>query len=263
MTSRSKGNDIPEKPTTPLPNGGANAAIRSLAPSRIGVSRLCALSRLALVVLGSSMDFMKGGRMTPRNMVCAFALTAGLIALPGSASAQTRHGLWFGMGGGYGSADATCDDCGSGQRENSGAAYLKGGYTINPHLLIGGEFGAWAKNYRFAEFEGNSTLTMYHVSGIATYYPQRTGGLFVKGGAGLALLNSQVKISNSSISTDMGKGPSFIIGGGYDIPVGRIALTPAVNYWYGRLGTVKMLGETFATNWHQNVLDVTFGVTFP
>jgi hypothetical protein len=186
-----------------------------------------------------------------------------LLAVPGSGSAQTRQGFWLGVGGGFGTAKATCDGCDSSQRENSGSAYLKGGYTINPHWLVGAEFGTWVKKYQFLEFEGDSTILLAHFSATATYYPQRTGGLFVRGGAGVSTLTSHVTTGNTLTSTNMGTGPSFIIGGGYDIPVGKIALTPAVNYWYGRIGDLTYQDQTFATKWAQNVVDFTFGVTFP
>jgi hypothetical protein len=104
---------------------------------------------------------------------------------------------------------------------------------------------------------------MYHVSGTATYYPRRSGGLFVKGGAGVALLDMTVKVSGSSVKADLGRGLGLVVGGGYDIPVGRISVTPAVNYWYGQPGDLKILGETLATNWKQNVVDFTIGITFP
>ncbi len=130
-------------------------------------------------------------------------------------------------------------------------------------MIIRAECGLWSKTYDFPELGGDATLNMYNASGTATYYPQRSGGLFVKGGAGVAFIDMSVKVAGSSLSADLGKRLGLIAGGGYDIPVGRIAITPAVNVWYGQLGDLKILGETFATHWKQNVVDFTIGISFP
>ncbi|MGE3707182.1 MAG: outer membrane beta-barrel protein [Vicinamibacterales bacterium] len=180
------------------------------------------------------------------------------------ASAQDRRGFTFGFGGGWGSANAECDDCGNGDREDSGAGYFKAGYALSPRVIVGFEANVWSKTYDLPGLEATSTVNMYNVSGTVTYYPQATGGFFVKGGGGGGFLNLEIKESGSTLSADMGKGPGFIAGAGYDIPLGRrVALTPAVNYWYGRMGNLRVLGETFATGWRQNVIDVTIGLTFP
>ena len=184
-------------------------------------------------------------------------------AYPSSALAQNRQGFWFGLGGGFGSANATCDDCDSSKRESSGAAYIKGGWTLNERVLIGAEFNLWSKKYAI-ERGVEATVNMYNASGTLTFYPSASGGFFVKGGGGVALVDTDVKASGSTVTVDLGKGPGLIAGAGYDIPLGgRIALTPAVNFWYGSLGDLKILGNTFTSNWKQNVLDITIGFTFP
>jgi hypothetical protein len=188
------------------------------------------------------------------------AATVAILAWPGDASAQTRKGFWFGAGGGYGGA-AACKEDGCGERKNSGVAYLQGGYTLNEQLLVGGEFGFWSKNYSSPTARDYQRVSMYSLTGTATYYPRRTGGLFAKGGAGIALIDSQVKAV--AVQPDLGKGLGLIVGGGYDIAVGTVAITPAFNYWYGRLGDLKISSRTFAFNHRQNVLTVTVGITVP
>jgi hypothetical protein len=68
-----------------------------------------------------------------------------LLAWSGDASAQTRKGFWFGGGGGYGDA-AACLEHACGERRGSGVGYLQGGYSLNEHLLVGGEFGFWSNH---------------------------------------------------------------------------------------------------------------------
>jgi hypothetical protein len=54
-----------------------------------------------------------------------------------------------------------------------------------------------------------------------------------------------------------------IAGAGYDFRVKKnLSITPAVNFWYGKPGNVPHDGEPLFTNWKQNVVDFTVGVTF-
>lgn len=203
--------------------------------------------------------------MSPNRIAFVAAVSLSLVLGSVDASAQERNGFSFGVGAGLGSADATCDDCGSGDRETSGSGYLKGGYALNEHLLLGVEFNLWTKTYDVPGFDNaSSTVNVYNVSGTMTFYPQASSGLFLKGGAGVSLLDLELKASGSTLTADVGKGPGLIVGAGYDIPVGRhVAITPAVNFWYGQIGDVKVLGESLATGWKHNVIDFTVGITFP
>ena len=191
-------------------------------------------------------------------VAAAFAL----LTWAADASGQTRNGFWFGAGGGYGAAQ-TCFQGGCGERKGSGVGYLQAGYTLNEQLLLGGELGFWSKRYPYQRVEDYARVSMYHLTGTAMYYPQRTRGLFVKGGAGMALIDSFVTTSGFAVDADLGKGLGLIIGAGYDIPVGPVAVTPAFNYWYGKIGDLKTGCETFAANHKQNVMALTVGVTIP
>jgi hypothetical protein len=82
--------------------------------------------------------------MTVRTFLLGVFVAASL--LPSRAIAQDRAGFWFGVGGGFGSAGVSCDDCGESNREGSGVAYFKGGWTINRQTLVGAEFNYWSKN---------------------------------------------------------------------------------------------------------------------
>lgn len=188
----------------------------------------------------------------------------GLLTAPGRASAQDRAGGWFGGGGGWGSADLTCDDCGSGgDREDSGVFYLNGGWTLNKHVLLGGEFNLWMKTFTDPDFAGNVDVNFYNLLGTATFYPSSTGGFFIKGGAGIAFFDMDVKDAGITATIDMGKGLGLIVGGGYDIPVGRIAIPVAVNYWYANTGDLTVMNQAVLTGVSHNVFTVTVGVKFP
>lgn len=183
---------------------------------------------------------------------------------PKAGYGQERQGFWIGVGGGYGSADASCDECGDDGRESSGAAYIKAGWTLNPRVLLGSEFNIWSKEVRDIEPNVDATLNIYHASATVTFYPQTSSGFFIKGGLGASFLDTEFKLRRTSIAVDFGTGFGLITGAGYDIPLGRrVSLTPAVNFWFGQLGHLEVEGETFVSDWKQNVIDITVGLTFP
>ena len=199
--------------------------------------------------------------MKPRGLVL-LVLTVVWLTMPSVSSAQDRQGFWFGVGGGYGSAGIRCDDCDDSGREGSGAFYLKGGWTVNPNVLVGGEFNFWSKETQL-DPEFKAAINMYNFSGTVTLYPKADAGFFVKGGAGVAVIDADISGLGSSMTIDLGTGFGFIVGAGYDIPLGRrVAITPAVNYWYGAPGDLKAMGTTLISNFKQNVFDVTIGITF-
>ena len=201
--------------------------------------------------------------MRTRIAVAAGALWMFVFLAVGQASAQEREGGWFGVGAGWGSADLTCDDCGSGgSRQNSGVFVVNGGYTVNPKVLVGAELNLWTKSYTDPELSGTVGVNFYNILGTATFYPARNG-FFLKGGAGVAFFDMDLKASGFSATVDMGKGLGLIVGGGFDIPAGRIAITPAVNYWYANTGDLTFEGETLLGGVKHNVITVTIGVKFP
>jgi autotransporter-like protein len=109
----------------------------------------------------------------------------------------------------------------------------------------------------------DQTVDLSNVSVTVAYDPSPTGNFFVKGGAGLSLVDTEVNVKGSKVSADLGKGFGVLVGGGYDFPFGRhFSLTPAVDFWYGRVGDLKFAGEPIASDWKQNVIDFTVGITF-
>ena len=99
------------------------------------------------------------------------------VASPAS-NPQVRRGFWLGFGGGLGSADATCDACIAGKRENGIVGYFNLGGTIHDRLLLGAEVNLWSKDH-----EG-VTLNLYNILATATIYPQPSSNYFLKVGAG-------------------------------------------------------------------------------
>jgi len=165
---------------------------------------------------------------------------------------QRRDGFWIGFGLGYGSANITCDNCGSGPRTDGITGFVKLGGTPSRNLLVGGAINAWSHS------DGSATETLTNLTASLYLYPAVRRGLFLTGGLGFS--NYHV---NSTPSFD-GTGWGFTAGAGYDLRVGRdVSLTPVVNYVYGAVGDVNESGVgRFATGWKQNVVELALGVTF-
>jgi len=181
---------------------------------------------------------------------------AGLLSVAAPAARAQypprRNGFWIGFGLGYGSANVTCDSCGSGSRTGGVTAFLKLGGTPSRNLLIGGAINGWSHE------SGGATETMANVTASLYYYPAARSGLFLTGGLGFS--DYRVDTSPSVEGTGWG----FTAGVGYDSRVGRnVSLTPVANFVYGGVGDLSVSGGgTFATGWKQNVVDFGLGVTF-
>jgi hypothetical protein len=193
-----------------------------------------------------------------RHAIALVLAAMSLNLLAGSARAQDRSGGWFGVGGGYGSASFSCAGCGSSDRQSSGGGYVEGGFALSPNVLVGMEFDAWHKNSDATE----TTLSLYNLSGTVKLYPSTASGFFLKGGLGASFIRVKSVSSNVTVSADLGKGPGAIFGLGYDIG-GKLAITPAITFWFGKPGDLTIGGTTFASDWKQNVVALTVGLTIP
>ncbi len=167
-------------------------------------------------------------------MACFLAL--GTAGRAWAQHPQTREGFWIGFGFGYGSLGFSCSGCSG--TEGAPSGYLKLGGTLSPNLLIGGETDGWTKSVSGTTLTaGNASLALY-------YYPQATGGFFLRGGVGVAELSG-----GGSSETGFG----FVTGVGYDVRVARnTSITPVANFnWGAPESGVK-----------QHVFQIALGVTF-
>jgi Outer membrane protein beta-barrel domain/Bacterial SH3 domain len=175
---------------------------------------------------------------------------------------QPREGFWIGFGAGYGSTaiSLSCDGCSS-DRAGSFTGFLKLGGTLNPQVLLGVESNAWVKSEDIG-FGLTATLTLGALSGTVTVYPVVTSGFFLKGGAGLSYMSTDISVSG--VTVNVSKTGWGVIGGvGYDLRVGRnISITPSFNYYYGKPGDISVEGNVILPGWSHNVLDFALGITF-
>jgi hypothetical protein len=195
---------------------------------------------------------MRGRWLVVCSLSAVSFVVSASVASPAS-NPQVRRGFWLGFGGGFGSANATCDACSAGQRENAAVGYFNLGGTIHNRLLLGGEVNLWSKDH-----EG-ITLNLYNILATATIYPQPSSNYFLKVGAGGAFIDTDIHQDSRTITVDLGNGLGLLVGAGYDIRVWtKASVTAGVNFWYGK----KFRGDSFASTWKQSVVDVTLGITF-
>lgn len=195
-----------------------------------------------------------------RYAVAIVLVTAILnAAMASTAHAQDRRGFWIGAGIGLGSADASAAGVFDFDRSRIGALDIETGWTVNPRLLIGVEFNAFAVTLFNA-----STIRdvgIGDVSATVTYYPRQSSGLFVKAGAGPSFAYS---LEDSSPGGDVtGSGMGAIVGAGYDMYLGRnFSLTTNVDFRFSRIGELTLAQQSGFRSWKHNVLDVTLGIKF-
>ena len=147
------------------------------------------------------------------------------------ATPSRRQGFWLGLGAAAGSAGIECSGCGS-DRKNGGSGYVRLGGTLSPHWLLGAEIDGWTRS------ESGTDMVIANVALVASWYPSRTGGFFLKFGLG-GLAYRETTGPDKAETT----GGSAVIGIGYDIPIGRtLSLTPFLNSMASSKSKMKVNG---------------------
>jgi hypothetical protein len=199
------------------------------------------------------------GRWQAVWSLSAFSCVAFVSVASAASHPQERQGFWIGLGAGVGFADATCDVCGSGDRQTGLAGYVNLGGTLSERLLVGGHVNAWSKD------QGDVTLNLYSAAAALTFYPRASSGFFLKGGVGVSFMDTERRDGSTTITVHQGSGVGLLAGAGYDVRVGRnTSITPMVDFWYGtegfRLGGDTL--DTFLGSFKHNVVALTLGITF-
>jgi hypothetical protein len=176
------------------------------------------------------------------RLVCAGA--ALLFLAPTIAKAQEgqegqeghpHRGFWIGFGIGGGSAKTD----GAEESLAGGVVYLRLGGTVGQKWLLGGEAMGWGRNQDGVSYgRGNTTFT-------AMFYPSQRGGLYLKGGVGVAYVDVSTELFGAGVSfSEAGFGSTF--GLGWDIRLGNnIYLTPNLDWMFQ---SIQILESTQNTN---------------
>jgi len=184
--------------------------------------------------------------MHSAKLVCAISIVLFFVAPVASADEHyIRNGIWGGIDVGAGFLKQSFD---KGDDDDDTFFFLgfKGGYTINPHFLIGLELSGWtleASNSQDPD-EGKGISQVFL---ITQWYPSKKSGLFAKAGGGY--VNNW---SNKPNEPSRKSGWGLTVGGGYDYLLDEaIALTPFVTFSYGETG-----------NWDYKAITLGLGLTF-
>jgi hypothetical protein len=195
----------------------------------------------------------------------ALALLACPLAAPAAdtqapPAEQSRSLLWGGFDLGYASL-ARSYSVTSDTRDNTFTFALRGGFQLDPRLLLGLEFGGWtiqaSNNQDPASGEAIGTRFL-----IVQVYPLAHSAFFVRGGGG------RVVYSNNRPGESGASGPGGIIGIGYDLEVKRrdgehtaFYVTPSLDYSAGSFsGATSPPGVT--QDQHYRALSARIGLTF-
>ena len=180
------------------------------------------------------------------KLVCAVFIA--IFFMPPTASAEehyVRDGFWGGIDAGAGLLNQSFDN----RNDNDIFFFLgfKGGYTINPHFLIGLELSGWLLEVSDLN-DPNKGKGIMQAFLITHLYPKKESGLFVKAGGGY--VNNW---SNRSDEQSRKNGWGLTLGGGYDFLLSEgIALSPFATFSYGETG-----------NWDYRAITFGLGITFP
>ena len=187
------------------------------------------------------------------KLVCALLIS--MFFITATASPEENHirdGFWGGIDAGAGHLKQSFDE-----GDEDGTSFFlgfKGGYTINPHFLIGLELSGWlikaSDQYCYYGYcsdasEGEGIMQIFLIS---RFYPSEEFGFFVKAGGGYA-----EHWNNRSGEPNSKSGWGLTVGGGYDFLLNEnVALSPFAIFSYGETG-----------NWDYRAITFGLGVTFP
>ena len=173
--------------------------------------------------------------------VALFLFTAILFWAPAASAEKhyVRNGFWGGIDAGAGLLKQSFDE---GDDENDTRFYLgfKGGYTINPHFLIGLELSGWLIEAEDLD-DSEKGKGIGQVFLITQLYPRKESGLFARAGGGY-VSNWSKRPGEPSRKSGWG----LTVGGGYDFLLNEhIALSPFATISYGETGNWDYRAITF------------------
>ncbi len=161
-------------------------------------------------------------------------ILARTILMPSSLDGQQahRHGFWASAGGGYGTIGAGCGSCGVTDYRSGSVFYARAGGTPIRAVRFGGELALALR-----ETEATSTR-LFLASAIGQWHPATASGFYIQVGYGIA--HGRQDYQSDSVNTRASHaGVGLVIGTGWDLPLGRVFVSPFAAMYVGALGDIE------------------------
>lgn len=176
----------------------------------------------------------------------ALALVVTLAALPGvRAEAQRPHrtGFWLELSSGPGAVRIGCGGCADVTLSSGSTGDIRLGGTLTDKVLLGVEiFGFTDERFGFAPHDTAVTAENSSLNAVVLWYPWH-GGVFLKGGVGVAGGRFTVKADTGPGAVNEGTGVGLTFGFGFDYPISRrFALTANAAAFITAIGDVQVNG---------------------
>jgi hypothetical protein len=182
-----------------------------------------------------------------------------LQAAPVAAQRPHRSGFWFELGGGPAAARVSCAGCPEVTSASGSSGYLRLGGTVADGVMLGVEnFDFVDERFGFRGDEDQSIVAETTTLGVvAIWYPWR-GGIFLKGGVGIANGEFTVKPSTGGKVKVSGDGVGMTFGVGYEVNLSRrFALTTTAAAYVTALGDLELptttVDDAIASLYHLTV----------
>jgi hypothetical protein len=176
------------------------------------------------------------------RVACTIALLA--VSVASGAMAQRHHGsrlrevsrnyrdgFWLALSVGAGNESFRFDDDPAGYSDDITAPTfsLRLGGTPSRNWLLGAELFAWMDGDLYDHYDEYSNVLSSAMM-IAQFYPSARGGLYLKGGVGVA--GNYIRTVNPAgfAVRDEESGLATVFGAGLDLRIGRtVSITPTVD----------------------------------
>ena len=189
-------------------------------------------------------------------------VSAMVVATSGVAAAQhmdANHGFTWAVGMGRGSLTTDCTDCQKSTSVIDFGFLLRAGWNVRTNLVLAIESTLW-ENSELNYSQVTQKAKYDFVGAVALYYPRKHSEYFLKLGAGVAPLTTQLTTADGSVPDVTSSPPSFVVGAGIDINFSKSwSGTPFIDLHHGLSAKAKF--DKQSTDQKVTTTLVIFGVS--
>jgi hypothetical protein len=152
-----------------------------------------------------------------------------------------RNRFWLELGGGPGAIRIGCGGCPGVTTSSGSTGYFRLGGSLSEKVLLGVEtFGFTDETFQFTDQDPAFVAENETLVAVVLWYPWR-GGVFLKGGVGLAGGRFTVATDSGATAVAQGVGVGLTLGVGFDYPISRrLALTANAATFITGIGDLRI-----------------------